>query len=105
MGVMNLAQGDGINQVDVPRNQRGKRLLGAVPGIFPHQLHVIGHHLTNIWTLARKGYKEYSGRDVSKGGLSRNTGCNRLTASCAGKSASFKQTIPKELSRGRSARG
>ena len=44
MGVTDLAQGNRINKVDVPRYQGGKRLLGATSGIFPHQRHVIGNH-------------------------------------------------------------
>ena len=48
MGVTYPAHGDRKDEIDVPRNQRRERLLGAVQPIILHQVHVICHHLTNI---------------------------------------------------------
>jgi len=50
MRVADVAQRHRINQVDVPGHERGKRLLGIVPRIVAHQIHVIGRHLTNTST-------------------------------------------------------
>ena len=46
--VANLAQRDGINQIDMPRYKGGKSLLGSAPCILPHEVHVIGHHFLSI---------------------------------------------------------
>jgi hypothetical protein len=48
MGVTKLAQSDGINQIDMPRHQRGKRFLGIALNIFLQQRHVIGIHFTDV---------------------------------------------------------
>jgi hypothetical protein len=48
---MRLPQRNGINQIDVARDEHRERFLGIVPGIFPQQRHVVGHHLTYTFTL------------------------------------------------------
>ncbi len=40
----------GINQIDVARDERGKRLLGIAPGVFPQQRHVVIQHFTSTFT-------------------------------------------------------
>ena len=45
MRIADPAQGDGIDQMDVPRNQRGKRFLGIALGVLSYERHDIGHHL------------------------------------------------------------
>jgi hypothetical protein len=39
---------DGINQIDVARDERGERLLGIALGIFPQQDQVVIQHFTHI---------------------------------------------------------
>jgi hypothetical protein len=50
MRIAHLTKGDGINQIDVPRYQSGKRLLGITLGVFPQQRQVIDDHLACIST-------------------------------------------------------
>jgi hypothetical protein len=54
MRVANLAQRNGMNQIDMPQYQRGKRFLGTAQGIFPQQHYVVGRHLTHTFTLPPK---------------------------------------------------
>src|SRR5262249_11417927 len=63
MRVAHLPQRDRINEINVPRHQRGKRLLGIASGIFPQQRHVIRHHLTYTFTLRRKRDRVFSRLD------------------------------------------
>jgi hypothetical protein len=42
MRVAHLPQGGGMDEIEMPRDERLKRRLGLVPGKFPHQGHVIG---------------------------------------------------------------
>src|SRR5213593_1125658 len=44
MRVANLAERNGIDQIDMPRHQGGKRLLGFASCILLHELHVIDRH-------------------------------------------------------------
>jgi len=43
--VAGLAETDRVNQVDMPRDEGFKRLLGLPLGVLPHPLHVVIHHL------------------------------------------------------------
>src|ERR1700722_4601209 len=52
--VPNLAQGNRIDQIDMPRYQRGKSLLSFAPCILPHEVHVIDHHSIYTSTQTRK---------------------------------------------------
>ncbi|MGO8766386.1 MAG: hypothetical protein ACLQSR_14765 [Limisphaerales bacterium] len=45
MQVMHLPPSDGINEIDMPRHQRGKRFLRILARVIAHQFHVIGDHL------------------------------------------------------------
>jgi hypothetical protein len=59
ISVTKLVQGDRVNQIDMPRHQRGKGLLGPASGIVPHQFHVIADHPASIWPPTRKGFKSF----------------------------------------------
>ena len=78
-GVAHLAQRDGINQIDVPRDQRGKRLLGTVAEHTPATnsmssviiLQYIPHRLENL-PLYFAFRRCFSRNDVSR--AAENTG-------------------------------
>ena len=49
--IAKTAHGDGVNEVDMARDQGSKCLLGSCGGIFAHQFHVVSHHPVYIWPL------------------------------------------------------
>ena len=57
MRIAHLPQCNGMNEIDMARDECGERLLGIVPGIFLQQCHVVSHHPAYIFTLPPKSAK------------------------------------------------
>jgi predicted RNase H-like HicB family nuclease len=65
MRVAHLPQRHGINQIDVPRHERGERGLGIVTGEFPQKAQVI-IHLSSIHLRRRGKVTDYFSGGRSK---------------------------------------
>jgi hypothetical protein len=48
MRVAHLPQRHGINEIDVPRHERGEGRLGIIPGVFAQPHNVVVRHFTHI---------------------------------------------------------
>jgi hypothetical protein len=61
--VAHLPQRDGINEIDMARDERGERRLGIVPRMVTQQVQIVIHRFTNTFTPPRKSNRLFFAAD------------------------------------------